>query len=375
MNTKNSFSKEISKPLFSLFKANTFVLAAFLAGCGDNVENSSSFKSLSSLSSSMASSASSVQSMSSSSSSSESLAAICDFPTVFSWESTPPLIVPKAANHVSLKDPTIVYYNDLYHVFATVFDTSADGWSAVYLNFSDFSEADSAPQISMRNKPSGGPVAPQVFYFRPHNMWYLISQWGAKYSTNTDISNPDTWTAPKSLLANGLNIGLDYWVICDDAYCHLFFSGDDGNLYRSKTGIDNFPNFSGYEIVMSDEVHKLFEAPNVYKVEGKNEYLLLVAAMDPRYFRSWTSTSLDGPWVPLADKQSAPFAGPVNVSYPGKTWSNGISHGELIRSGYDEKLEINPCNMQFLYQGFDPAASTPNYTHLPYRLGLLKAKW
>jgi hypothetical protein len=259
-----------------------------------------------------------------------------------------------------------------------VFDTSTNGWSAVYLNFSDFSEADSAPQVSMGNKPSGDSVAPQVFYFSPHNMWYLISQWGAKYSTNTDISNPDTWTAPQSLLSNSAKTdGLDYWVICDEAYCHLFFSGDDGNLYRSKTTIDNFPSFSGYEIVMSDEVEKLFEAANVYKVEGKDMYLLLNEAMDPRYFRSWTATSLDGPWVPLADQQSAPFAGPVNVSYEGKTWNNGISHGELIRSGYDEKLEINPCNMQFLYQGFDPEDVAPNtdYTRLPYRLGLLKAKW
>lgn len=315
--------------------------------------------------------------MSSSSSSSESFATTCDFPTNFAWTSTQPVIGPKSVNHVSVKDPTIVYYNDLYHVFATVFDTSRDAWSAVYLNFNDFSQADSAPQISLANKGPGDMVAPQVFYFRPHNKWYLIGQWGAKYSTNTDISNPDTWTSPKSLLANALPNGLDYWIICDEAYCHLFFSGDDGNLYRSKTGIDNFPNFSGYEIVMSDEVHKLFEAPNVYKVEGKDMYLLLNEAMDPRYFRSWTATSLDGPWVPLADQQSAPFAGPVNVSYQGKTWNNGISHGELIRSGYDEKLEINLCNIQFLYQGFDPEDVAPNtdYTRLPYRLGLLKAKW
>lgn len=400
MRTINRFSEKMSKPTSVLLTANTFLLSAILAGCGGGIggsdeagNNSSPLKSSSDVSSSlvassvvssMAASTSSAVNMSYSSSSSESFATICDFPTVFSWESSPPLITPHAANHASVKDPTIVYYNGLYHVFATVFDTSrADAnnpfglWGAVYLNFSDFSQANDAPQIPLVNKGPGDSVAPHVFYFRPHNKWYLIAQWGAKYSTNTDISNPDTWTAPKSLLANGLGHALDYWVICDDAYCHLFFSADDGNLYRSKTTIDNFPNFSGYEIIMQDKMENLFEGASVYKVEGKNQYLLLVEAMEPRYFRSWTATSLDGPWTPLADTMAEPFAGPANVTFPEGKWNNGISQGELIRSGYDEKMEINLCDLQYFYQGFDPAAVAPmtDYTLIPYRLGLLKAKW
>lgn len=307
----------------------------------------------------------------SSSASSQSLEANCELTNNFSWVSSGPLIAPQSADHVSIKDPTIVFYNHQYHVFATVWDTHRKGWGSVYLNFNNFSDTSSAKQISLENKPTGNAVAPQVFFFRPHNKWYLIYQWGAKYSTNTDIANPDAWTTPKSLLANGLDIGLDYWVICDEANCHLFFSGDDGNLYRSKTSIDNFPNFSGYEIVMSDEVGKLFEASNVYKVEGKDLYLLLVEAYGPRYFRSWTATSLDGPWTPLADSQAAPFAGEANVSFEGEKWTRDISHGEMIRSGYDETLTINPCNMQFLYQGVDPQ-SKATYTDLPYRLGLIK---
>jgi hypothetical protein len=295
-------------------------------------------------------------------------------PTTFSWTSTPPLIAPQSADFVSIKDPTIVRYNNLYHVFATVFDTSRNAWSAVYLNFSDFSKAASAVQVPLARKPVGDAVAPQVFFFRPHNRWYLISQWGAKYSTNTDIANPDGWTSPRPLLSGGPPNALDYWVICDSANCHLFFSADDGKLYRSKTAIGNFPNFSGYETVMSDPVvGKLFEASNVYKVEGTNKYLLLVEAYGPRYFRAWTSTSLDGPWTALADTQSKPFAGAANVSFDGARWSQDISHGEMIRSGYDETLSIDACNMQYLYQGVDPG-STAAYERLPYRLGLLKAR-
>jgi Glycosyl hydrolase family 62 len=358
------------------------IIALLLAGCGGSGTNSTTTKSSAIANASSSSFVSSVSISSSlndrsnsliSSSASSSITANCDLPSRFSWVSTQPIITPQDANHLSIKDPTIVHYNDLYHVFATVYDTEKNAWSAVYLNFKDFSQANSAKQISLANKPVGNAVAPQVFYFRPHNKWYLIYQWGAKYSTSNDISNPDTWTAPKSLLKLGPSNGLDYWVICDDIHCYLFFSGDDGNLYRSKTTIANFPNFSGYEIIMSDEVGKLFEASNIYKLEGTNKYLLLVEAYWPRYFRSWTSTSLDGPWIPLADTQPKPFAGAANVTFEGTKWTNDISHGEMIRSGYDETLTISSCNMQYLYQGVDPNSNT-TYEKLPYRLGLLKAK-
>ncbi|MGO1296402.1 MAG: non-reducing end alpha-L-arabinofuranosidase family hydrolase [Vibrio sp.] len=297
----------------------------------------------------------------------------CDLKSNYSWTSTAPLISPQRSNWASIKDPTIVNYNNKYHVFATVFDTARNTWGGVYLNFSDWRQAGSATQVDMSTTRAGNTVAPQVFFFEPENRWYMIYQWGAKYSTNTDISNPAGWTTPKPLLRNGLSNGIDYWVICDDNYCHLFFSGDDGKLYRSKVAIGNFPNFSGYEVVMQDSVAKLFEASNVYKVEGTDKYLLLVEAYSPRYFRSWTSTSLDGPWTPLADTKSNPFAGAANVSFPSGKWTDDISHGEMIRSGYDQTLKINACNMQYLYQGQNPNSGVSDYNRLPYKLGLISA--
>ena len=47
-----------------------------------------------------------------------------------------------------------------------------------------------------------------------------------------------------------------------------------------------------------------------------------------------------------------------------------ISHGELLRDGYDETMTIDLNNLRMLYQGRDPAIRT-NYGLLPYRLGLL----
>ncbi|KYF79085.1 alpha-L-arabinofuranosidase [Sorangium cellulosum] len=308
----------------------------------------------------------------------------CELPTRYKWKSGPPVISPKppaGRTWASVKDPTIVYHDGKHHVFATVFDTTSGngGWQSMYLNFTDFSQANAAEQHYMAGWPTGSTVAPQVFYFRPHNKWYLIYQWNGRYSTNDDINNMNGWSRPQSLLrgepgAMGSTLGaLDFWVICDDANCHLFFSRDDGKLYRSKVRIEDFPKFDGYEVVMSaPSAGLLFEASNVYKVDGSNKYLLLVEAFDnsPRFFRSWTSESLDGPWTPLADTKANPFAGPANVTFEGTDWTDDISHGELTRSGIDERMTINPCDMQFLYQGRDPN-SREEYGRLPYRLGLL----
>lgn len=315
----------------------------------------------------------------------ESTVASCDLPESFAWEASGPLVAP-ANDAYGIKDPSVVRYEDRIHLFATINDGA---WKSVYLNFTDWSQAGSAEQISMDRTRGGNTVAPQVFYYKPHGLWYNFTQWPRGYTTTSDLSDVNSWSRRQDFLKNGppkeqSKPELDYWNICDDTHCHLFFSRDDGKLYKSKATRENFPNFDGYEIVMEDHRGNgnsfLFEAANVYKVDGTDKYLLLVEAFrtpgdGPRYFRSWTATSLDGPWTALADTEENPFAGEANVTWPdGNKWATGISHGEMMRSGYDEYLTIDPCDMTFVFQGVTGESLDGTYNGLPYKLGILKLK-
>jgi endo-1,4-beta-xylanase len=308
-------------------------------------------------------------------------------PSRYSWSSSGPLIAPKpdsTHNIAGIKDPTVVQYNGKYHVFASV--ASSSGYNLVYLNFSDWSQAGSATHHYLDRTAigSGYRAAPQVFYYAPQRLWYLVYQTGnASYSTNPDISNPNGWSAPRNFYSSmpdiiRQNIGngywVDMWVICDSANCYLFSSDDNGHLYRSQTTVGQFPGgFTNTVIAAQDSKNALFEASNVYKVQGSNQYLLLVEAIGSdgrRYFRSWTSGSLAGSWTPLAASESNPFARASNVSFPSGAWTRDISHGEMIRAGYDQTLTIPACRFQYLYQGMNPNAGG-DYNLLPWRLGLL----
>lgn len=309
-------------------------------------------------------------------------------PASYSWSSSGVLISPKPDSTHSvagLKDPSVVYYNGKYHVFASV--ASSSGYNLVYLNFSDWSQAASATHYYLDKSAigTGYRAAPQVFYFAPQGLWYLVYQTGnASFSTNSDISNPNGWSAPRNFYSAmpdiiKQNIGsgywVDMWVICDASNCYLFSSDDNGHLYRSQTSLSQFPNGFTNTVIAAQDSNKyaLFEASNVYKVQGSNQYLLLVEAIGSdgkRYFRSWTSSSLAGSWTQLAASESNPFARSTNVAFPAGAWTRDISHGEMIRAGYDQTLTIPACRLQYVYQGLDPSASG-DYNTLPWRLGLL----
>ena len=85
---------------------------------------------------------------------------------------------------------------------------------------------------------------------------------------------------------------------------------------------------------------------------------------------------LDGEWKPLAATLEEPFAATRNVTGDGASWTDSYSHGEFLRVGHNQCMEIDPANLTFLFQGVtDEARRGKKYGEIPWRLGLLKPAW
>lgn len=302
------------------------------------------------------------------------------------WEYSAPLIAPQERDRNpsrAQKDPTVVFYGGRWHVFMTV---KLPVRSAIeYCSFEKWEEANASARTILPISKSDYYCAPQVFYFTPHKKWYLVYQMDARvgdkmwvaYSTTVDIADPNSWTQAMPILDGGKDDprqvgGLDYWIICDSQRAYLFLTSLNGKMWRLWTKLEDFPRgFAHCELALEA---KIFEASHTYRLKGMDKYLTIIEENGRRYYKAYLADRLDGPWTPIADTAEQPFAGWKNIRpAPGvQPWTDNISHGELLRDGYDQTLTIDPGNLRFLFQGmWDQDKSGTGYGQFQWRLGLL----
>lgn len=315
----------------------------------------------------------------------------CDVPDAFLWTGRVELVSPdEPAGMIAIKDPTAVIIEKNLHIYATLNvqdETTAGGTrlGMVYLTGTDWSEVTAVQKVATDSNPNLTPykAAPQLFFFSPRQEWYLVYQIDNQvpaYSTSSDPTDVLSWSAPTEfmdVLPDVEGFGWDYWVICDEMNCFLFFTRANGVLYRAQTTLDAFPDGfradTTVEVMRDPNVNALYEGCSVYRIAGTEKYLLLVEAFgsNGRYYRSWTSNGLDGEWAVLAADDSNPFVSRNNVGNISDIPECGIEHGELVRRNPDETMTVNTCAMQFMFSCLTRTSVVGVNEYFYYSLGLV----
>ncbi len=310
----------------------------------------------------------------------------------FKWRVSDPLLTVVQENlpaseqpWIAAKDPSIIRFENNWHLFCTL-RKQKTGKGRIRIGYCSFKEWSDAAESkwSLLDLTLDYHGAPQIFYFEPHGEWYLIYQaadetrglkYGPCYSKTSSLNDASSWTKPEPLyvVPEGEKAGLDFWVICDESHAHLLFTSLDGRMWHAQTTLDNFPDqgWSKPEVVLQADI---FEASHTYKLKGSRQYLTLIEAQNGkrRYFKFFTASQLAGPWSPLAATRSKPAVSVLNVVNQDESWATSYSHGEILRSGFDQRLEIDPRKLRILFQGAsDQEYQKGGYGDITWRLGLL----
>ncbi|MBS3733740.1 MAG: endo-1,4-beta-xylanase [Phycisphaerae bacterium] len=307
-------------------------------------------------------------------------------PESLSWTTGKPIIDARAfANDewIALKDPSIVRHKGRYHLFCTLRGKTRSH-ALVYTSFSDFDEAQESKPVVLPNH-DGYAAAPQVFYFSPHKKWYLVCQaakdgWRprsqAAFATTDDIAAPDSWTPlePLGLQRTRDKYNLDYWVICDGPTAYIFWTSDNGKLWRARTAKTDFP--AGWSKPVLAHRGDIFEAGHIYRAKGRDLFFNVIEARrrgDRRYFKVLYADRLDGAWRHMPEGSDGIYAAAETVKQTAGTWADSISHGELLRDTNDETLRAD-LTAEFIFQGvLDRQRRGRAYGDIPWKLGVLRS--
>ena len=298
------------------------------------------------------------------------------------WIVDPPVFRPGpkgSFDEVAVKDPSVVSFEDRWHLFYTARGKSQ--YTTGYVSAESLEELDKAPRHQLKQIRGSGEVygcAPQVFYFRPQERWYLICQtfdsnYQPVYSTTPTIDRPDSWSKPVPLVAKDDGTKwIDFWVICDESTAYLFYTRGHRDLYAMTTDLGDFPNGFADPRRVFGPVH---EAVHIYRAKGLDQYHMFYETRVPGAddLRRWGLAVAEhplGPWRKMSDE----FAVGGQIVYPADTqkWTEEVSHGEVIRTGHDERLEYDPKDVSLLIQGLRISEHQGPYPDLPWRLGIIQ---
>lgn len=278
-------------------------------------------------------------------------------------------------DETSVKDPSIVFFKNAWHLFYTA--RGNNEYTTGYVSAKDLKSLNTTPRFEL--KQIRGNVrygcAPQVFYFSPQKKWYLIYQnkdanYQPVFSSNSEITKPELWTHYQNLIQKDSDKKwIDFWVIADDKKVYLFYTEAHGGVIVRTTSVKDFPSGWGKSKKIFDNVH---EAVHIYKIKGKKEFHMIYE-LNKNGIRSFglaRSSKLDGKWEKITDD----YANGRQLRYSGDTklWTEMVSHGEVIRSGFDEKMEYDPTNCRWLIQGILKSELDDDYPSLPWKLGIIE---
>ncbi len=285
----------------------------------------------------------------------------------------------------SIKDISVVYYNNNYHLFYTASGSCCNKqeYTIGYLATEKLETADDKKRNQLTNlKPQNNTYycAPQVFYYEKNKLWYLVYQiksdvgcYEAVYSTNKEIENPNGWSEPKALLSRSddnknTNKWIDFWVIGDKKHMYLFYASADKLAFR-KTSFESFPrNWSQEKQI---EIKGAFEAPHIYYCLKNSTYFLSFEGKNGsagRYFVLAQNKNLDSDnWEIIDGKWFC------NENLSDNKWADMPSHGEIIRASNNEQMQINDINKaDYLIQGTLNKDYEAEYTKIPWVILLAK---
>jgi len=296
----------------------------------------------------------------------------------FNWEIGGYIFTPGpngTFDEIAVKDPSVVFFENRWHIFYTA--RSENEYTTGYISAKDLKSLNAAPRYELqqiRGETRYG-CAPQVFYFEPQQKWYLIFQnrdanYQAAFSTTAHISEPDSWSSAQNLIIKDTpKKWIDFWVIADKEKVYLFYTEAHNGVMVRSTTFHDFPGGWGKSKKVFDNVH---EAVHIYKAIGKQEFHMMYELNNNgvRSFGQAKANHLEGSWIKVTDKYATgDQLGWKDGCIP---WTEMISHGEVIRSGYNQFMEYEPTNCRWLIQGLMKKELNVRYELLPWKLGVIQ---